>query len=598
MKMVISWNGLIVVGMVLCGLVCGNKDAKQSVPNDSCEKQEPEVERADPRVCIADGCLRGTFMKGYRTGLFEAFIGIPFAQPPVGKLRFANPVPVEPWREHGDYNASVEKSMCVQKNELLPVAAAMGSEDCLYLNVYRPKIQNTSKSVLPVMVYIHGGGYFSGSASPGIVGPEYFMDTKRVILVTIQYRVGVFGFLATGDEVVPGNFGLKDQSLALEWVKQNIANFGGNPRLVTIFGQSAGAGSVHMHMISPLSEGLFSRAIVMSGNAIAPWNFPTKDPLDLARRQAEAVGIPCAKNLTSRQIVDVLRNVDALALSDSISELKPWSVDPLTLYRPVVESLDWSNQAFLVEDPRESWQKGNYQQIPWMTGYLSNDGAVRAIAITTNQQLLKDLNANITTLLPLLLEKETSAEFLMALKQRFFVNSSNEQWITEKDAQQLIKLYTEAGFLYPLHASVKQHVTSADTETAPVSLYKFSFQGPYSYSMLYTANPDVHNFGVVHCDELIYLFRSPLLFPDFAHKSKEARMSHNLVKFFIDFAINGVATPLKPYRPCNSANEVYQSMDCDVLEFTNSADPEKPFEVRVINGRDEDMFAFWKKYYF
>ncbi|XP_062552223.1 juvenile hormone esterase-like [Armigeres subalbatus] len=594
--MLFTWKVAATVGVILSGLVCGKDTTKLLVSSDNCGKHE-YVDYSNPRVCIADGCLLGTFMKGYRAGAFEAFIGIPFAQPPVGKLRFANPVPNKPWCEQGDYNATVEKSMCVQKNELFPVAEAMGSEDCLYLNVYRPKGQNTSKAALPVMVYIHGGGYFSGSASPGIVGPEYFMDTKRVVLVTIQYRVGVFGFLATGDKVAPGNFGLKDQTLALQWVKKNIKKFGGNPSLVTIFGQSAGGGSVHMHMISPMSEGLFSRAIVMSGNAIAPWNFPTKDPLSLARQQAEAVDIPCAMNLTSEQLIDGLRNVDALVLSNSISKLKPWSVDPLTLYRPVIESPNLSNQAFLVKDPRESWRKGNYQQIPWMTGYISNDGAVRAIAISTNQQLLKDLNANISTLLPLLMEKEPTNEFLMSLKDRFFADSANDEWITEGNAQQLIRLYTEAGFLFPLHSSVKQHVISADTQLAPVSIYKFSFQGPYSYSSLYTSNPEKRNFGVVHCDELIYLFRSPLLFPDFPHKSKEARMSHRLVEFFIDFAINGVATPRKPYRPCTNDNEVYQSMDCDVIEFTNSDEPEKPFKVRVVNGRDEDMFAFWKKYY-
>lgn len=172
------------------------------------------------------------------------------------------------------------------------------------------------------MVYIHGGGFFAGGASPSIIGPEYFMDTRRVILVTFQYRLGVFGFLSTGDEVAPGNFGLKDQVMALRWVKHNIAYFGGNPDLVTIFGQSAGGASVHMHMISPMSDGLFSRAIVMSGNAIAPWNIPTEDPLSLAQRQAEAVGITQVDTLSSKQLVDALRNVDANVLSESIDKLK------------------------------------------------------------------------------------------------------------------------------------------------------------------------------------------------------------------------------------------------------------------------------------
>ncbi|KAL1396196.1 hypothetical protein pipiens_001254 [Culex pipiens pipiens] len=423
-------------------------------------------------------------MEGYQAGPFNAFIGIPYAKPPTEELRFSNPVRNEPWKRGIVYNATEDKPMCVQKNDLLPNAKVSGEEDCLYLNVYQPMVHSSSKTPLPVMVYIHGGGFFAGGASPSIIGPEYFMDTRRVILVTFQYRLGVFGFLSTGDEVAPGNFGLKDQVMALRWVKHNIASFGGNPDLVTIFGQSAGGASVHMHMISPMSDGLFSRAIVMSGNAIAPWNIPTEDPLSLAQRQAEAVGIAQVDKLSTKQLVDALRNVDANVLSESIDKLKFWSIDPLTF--------------------------------------------------------------------------------------------TDEKWITTANAQRLVDLYTEAAFLYPIHSAVKQHVTSADTKLAPVSIYKFSFKGPYSYSFLYTFTHQ--DFGVVHCDELIYLFRSPALFPDFPHKSKEARMSHHFVEFFIDFAINGVATPLKPYRGCNNDNEVYQSMDCDVLEFINSSEPGKPFE--------------------
>ncbi|TMW40065.1 hypothetical protein DOY81_014855, partial [Sarcophaga bullata] len=120
---------------------------------------------------------------------------------------------------------------------------------------------------LPVMVYIYGGGWFSGTANPAITGPEYIMDTEEVILVTFSYRLGAFGFLSTGDNSIPGNFGLKDQLLALKWVQRNIADFGGDPEKVTIFGQSAGAISAHMHMLSSQSQGLFRGVIALSGTA-------------------------------------------------------------------------------------------------------------------------------------------------------------------------------------------------------------------------------------------------------------------------------------------------------------------------------------------
>uniref|UniRef100_A0A1Q3FSN1 Carboxylic ester hydrolase n=1 Tax=Culex tarsalis TaxID=7177 RepID=A0A1Q3FSN1_CULTA len=581
----------IVLFILLCN-VFANEMQRLEKEGDN---QDGNDSLQNPKVCIDDGCLRGKIMEGYQSGSFNAFIGIPYAKPPTEGLRFSNPVRNEPWKKGTVYNATEEKPMCVQKNDLIPNAKVDGAEDCLYLNVYQPMVHGTSSKPLPVMVYIHGGGFFAGGASPSIIGPEYFMDTRRVILVTFQYRLGVFGFLSTGDEVAPGNFGLKDQVMALQWVKQNIASFGGNPDLVTIFGQSAGGASVHMHMISPMSEGLFARAIMMSGNAIAPWNIPTEDPLSLARRQAKAVNIAHAENLSSKQLVDALRNVNASELAESIDKLKFWSIDPLTVYRPVVEPFSPINGAFLVEDPRISWMKGSYQKIPWMTGYLPNDGAVRAIAITSNEKLLNELNANISFILPMLLEKPPSEELLKVIKHRYFKESTDDKWITTANSQRLVDLYTEAAFLYPIQSAVKQHVTSTDTKLAPVSIYKFSFKGPYSYSFLYTFTHQ--DFGVVHCDELIYLFRSPALFPDFPPKSKEARMSHHFVKFFIDFAINGVATPLKPYRECSNDNEVYQSMDCDVLEFKNSDEPGKPFEVRVSNARNEDLFSFWRKFY-
>lgn len=125
--------------------------------------------------------------------------------------------------------------------------------------------QNTSEATdsLPVMIYIHGGGFFAGSPSGQLLGPQNFMDNGQVILVLMAYRLGALGFLSTGDDNSPGNFGLKDQAMAMKWVRENIREFGGDSDSITIFGSSAGGASVHMHMMSPLSKGavVFSRFI-------------------------------------------------------------------------------------------------------------------------------------------------------------------------------------------------------------------------------------------------------------------------------------------------------------------------------------------------
>ncbi|KFB48522.1 AGAP005834-PA-like protein [Anopheles sinensis] len=583
--------------VVHCVVSCTSSGSKEGSPliaasrksnASSCHSKE---QLRPPRVCIGDGCLQGTFMDGLKAGPFEAFFGIPFARPPVGELRFANPVPNDPWTEE-TYNATSEKSMCLQRNDLLVDPTVQGSEDCLYLNVYRPKGCDNSTRKLPVMVYIHGGGFFAGTASPWVVGPEYIMDTGRVILVTIQYRLGVLGFLSTGDAAAPGNFGLKDQTLALQWVQRNIRHFGGDPRLVTIFGQSAGAASVHMHMISPLSRGLFQRAIMMSGNALVPWNIPTENPLTLARATARVVGVEGSEKLSTRKLIEALQTVPGEKLVATTKQLKAWSIDPLTLFRPVVESRN-SPVSFLVDKPTVSWQNGEYQQVPWLAGFVPNEGAVRALAIFKNEKLLSELKSNFTTILPILLERPPSTTLFDRVRSRFFKDSTSAEPIRSEDLQSFVDLYSEAAFTYPIQLGVKQYAAFADTVQAPVGVYKFSFKGRFSYSAIYAAG-DTGDYGVVHCDDLNFLFRSPAIFPDYPAGSPELRMVDTFVNFFIDFAINGRTTPLAPYRECKNENQIYQSMDCDVQEFTRDGDNVK---VKVFNGRNEDMFAFWKDFY-
>uniref|UniRef100_A0A182QXN1 Carboxylic ester hydrolase n=1 Tax=Anopheles farauti TaxID=69004 RepID=A0A182QXN1_9DIPT len=561
-------------------------------PNASCNVKDQRV-LEDPRVCTAEGCILGKLMEGMAGERFEAFLGIPFAKPPVGDLRFANPVPSDPWdKQKKLYNATYERPMCLQRNDLLPNPPVTGSEDCLYLNVYRPKGCNESAPELPVIVYIHGGGFFSGTASPLVVGPEYIMDSRRAILVTIQYRLGVLGFLSTGDTVAPGNFGLKDQTLALQWVKRNIRQFGGNDRLITIVGQSAGATSVHMHMISPQSRGLFKRAIMMSGNSLVPWNIPTEDPMALARATAGVVEVEDAERLSSRKLIAKLRAVDAEKLVGSTHLLKQWSIDPLTLYRPVVESRN-SPSAFLTEPPKESWANGNYQQVPWMAGFVPNEGAVRALAIFKNEQLFDELRSNFSTILPILLERPPSQALVERVRSRFFNDTTDAEPIRPDHLQAFVDLYSEAAFKYPIQLGVKQYTILANTNLAPVSVYKFAFKGIFSYSAVYAAG-DLGDYGVVHCDDLNYLFRQPAIFPDFPPGSLELKMVDTFVNFIIDFAVSGRATPLAPYRECKNENQVYQSMDCDVQEFSRVEDD---IQVNVVSGRDEEMFAFWKNFY-
>lgn len=202
---------------------------------------------------------------------YSAYFGIPYAKQPVGELRFRDPEPLEPWTEELDASKENDGAYQVNAYSLLsrnkdPI---IGSDECLVLNVFKPK---TDEKTLPVFVYIHGGGFICGSSSTYIYGPDYLVE-KDMIVVTINYRLGVVGFLSFKDPSlqIPGNAGLKDQSMALRWVKENIASFGGDPDSITVGGESAGGASAHFQCISPMSEGLFNRAIIQSGTAFNSW---------------------------------------------------------------------------------------------------------------------------------------------------------------------------------------------------------------------------------------------------------------------------------------------------------------------------------------
>ena len=220
-------------------------------------------------VKTEQGKVRG---KAINDGKVKAFLGLPYAAPPVGDLRWKAPERPAKWK--GERDATKFGAHCVQGIVFQDMVFLDGvaSEDCLFLNVYAPA-DSTDKSKLPVMFWIHGGGYAAGASSEPRHNGD-FMPTKGVVLVTINYRLGVFGFLATAEmakEVngTAGNYGLLDMVAALQWVKVNIKKFGGDPDNVTIFGESAGSFAVSTLMASPAARGLFHKAIGESGSAFA-----------------------------------------------------------------------------------------------------------------------------------------------------------------------------------------------------------------------------------------------------------------------------------------------------------------------------------------
>jgi len=252
--------------------------------------------------------IEGGLIEGREEGPVTVFKAIPFALPPVGELRWRGPQPPLPWA--GIRKADAFAPICPQDGASVPGAPKEPtSEDCLYLNVWAPSHGHGAK--LPVMVWIYGGGFSTGSASM----PLYWGDQlalRGVLLVTVSYRVGAFGFMAHPElssespDHVSGNYGLLDQVAALKWVQRNIGAFGGDPHCVTIFGQSAGSSSVCLLVASPSAKGLFQRAIAESGGVFAPLAaVPGAEVILL--KGAEKKGLEIQKKLGAASLADMRR---------------------------------------------------------------------------------------------------------------------------------------------------------------------------------------------------------------------------------------------------------------------------------------------------
>ena len=305
--------------------------------------------RSEPTVSIRTGKLLGRLTAAGGA----VFKGIPFAQAPVGEMRWRESAPASPWS--GVRDAAEFGAPCVQGGTL----GEKSSEDCLYLNVWTPKWP--MKSPAAVMVWIHGGGNFAGAGvEPGFDGEN--LARHGVVLVTVNYRLGIFGFLAHPELTqesphhVSGNYVLLDQILALRWVHDNIAKFGGNPGNVTIFGESAGSLDINVLMASPLSKGLFVRVIGESGPVVAP--------PPLAEAENKGVGIAAKLNVTGDRVLAKLR---VLSSADLLKASGPG----LAFLGPMlgVNVDGW----LFSESPMKAFVEGHEQRVDLMLGSNSQE---------------------------------------------------------------------------------------------------------------------------------------------------------------------------------------------------------------------------------
>ncbi|MDD9349423.1 carboxylesterase family protein [Mumia sp.] len=443
---------------------------------------KPPGHRDDTVVRVADGAVRGTAAEGHRT-----FQGIPYAAPPVGDLRFRAPKPVSRWR--GVLDATAPRPQCAQLSNGTGNPQTYG-EDCLYLNVTTPAGRSARPAGLPVMVWIHGGSFLTGS------GADY--DASKlatqgdVVVVTINYRLGPFGFLAH-PSLRSSNAALLDQQAALRWVQRNARAFGGNPRNVTVFGESAGSASVCANVASPRARGLFRRAIAQSYSC-------TSDFATLASAQAageayaEAVGCGAAADVPA-----CLRQRD-----------------PETLLRA------WAGGAFAVggaalpRQPGDALATGTANRVDLMHGNTLDEN-----------RLFVPLQYG-TTL--------TAAQYTAAIRARFgaAADAVLARYPVESYGSPIIALSTVFSD-YGTALSTCSHVDAYEvaSERRGARVYAYQFQDR-------TADPLVPILGTQngasHATELPFLF--PGLFGDGLSAEQET-LSDAMVAYWTSFAARG-----------------------------------------------------------
>ncbi|XP_053689756.1 esterase B1-like [Sabethes cyaneus] len=472
------------------------------------------------------GPVKGAKKQSLMGQEYISFQGIPYAKAPVGELRFKDPIIPDNWTETLDCTEQCQPCYHFDRR----VKKIVGSEDSLKVNVFTKKIDVSKPQ--PVMVYIYGGGFTEGTSGTELYGPDFLLQ-KDIVLVTFNYRVGALGFLCcqAPEDGVPGNAGLKDQSLALRWTVDNIAAFGGDPQRITLAGHSAGACSVQYQMISKASKNLFQRAIIMSGSVYCDWALSPQR--SWPEKLAKAIGwdgqggeSDALKYLRTVKPEDIINNQETLFGPQDIQD------QIFTPFGPTIEPFE-TKTCFIEKCPlqmaREAW--GN--NIDIMIGGTSEEGLLTLQKIIPQPEVLKNPQLFLGTVpCRLNISMDERMDFAAKLKQQYYPDSDPSY--ENKDGY--VDMMTDRVFWHGLHRTILARVNN--NLSSATYVYRFFVDSEFfnHYRIKMIEDPKLR--GTSHADEISYLF-SNFVGDVPAKDTFEYRALQTFVDIFTSFVIKG-----------------------------------------------------------
>jgi len=508
---------------------------------------------------------------------YTAYVGIPYGEPPVGENRFLPPKPRTKWTNPRSALLPEDREctqLGINRNSSLDEGLFLSpwsDEDCLILNIYKPR--SSSKDLLPVMVWMHGGAFIFGSKWG--YGPVTFL-AHDIIVVSINYRLGPLGFLSLGTEYVPGNAGLFDQRLALEWVQQNIDKFGGDPRQVTLAGQSAGSFGATYHLFSPGSEGLFQRVIGQSGaGGFSPayHHYTGDQAARYGHKAAQLLGCGPLFNHNNLQTANCLRNTSAelIQMMDLPMEL---------MTQPVVDG-DYNlpdHNPFLPLNPLHAILTGDYNTgVDILYGATKDEGQLLSQFLQAIPALYPFVSDQWDIIGPFLLfarhhTETTDEDIELADKVLNFYVGSREN-INEAHRANLTDMISDAFFWYGIDTFLSHHVQHSHGANYQ---YIIEHKGVYHFRLAPgLQNEDMSGMG--HADEL-YLEWDPYNGNHLGLPADDLAVSRFITTLWSNFVKYG--DPTQPHCresqedvPCNlgvtweprtDINNRYMVMDTDL----------------------------------